>query len=45
MYRTVRAWISIGAPEMTAAERMPSSLPSWTYLGTGVKLLVAAEVS
>ena len=38
-YRTVLACISIGAPDSTAAGRMPSSLPSWTCLGTGVKVL------
>lgn len=29
----------MGAPEITAAGRMSSSLPSWTFLGTGVYVL------
>lgn len=38
-YRTVRAWSSIGAPEIRPAGTTFSSLPSWTFLGTGVKVL------
>ena len=39
-YRTVRACSSMGAPERTAAGRTsPSSLPSITRFGTGVKVL------
>lgn len=39
-YRTVRAWRSVGAPEMTAAGVVsPGSLPSMTRMGTGEKAL------
>lgn len=41
MYRTVRAWRSVGAPEMTAAAVVsPGSLPFMTRMGTGEKELL-----
>jgi hypothetical protein len=38
-YRTVLACSSIGAPEIKPAGSRFSSLPFWTFFGTGVKVL------
>jgi hypothetical protein len=46
MYRTVRAWSSIGAPERTAAGRTSvSSLPFMTLFGTGENVLRRDELA
>ena len=44
-HRTVRACSSIGAPETRPAGTRFSSLPSWTCLGTGVKVLRSKYVN